>query len=206
MGLSSDTCGRSLVLYHIPYCEMGRSDRELVTLFHTRTIDAQDQPALAQALLETRSNLSSTTGYMMKFGDAAHQLLTVYDVLSLPGQSYPVSQTAYDSLPPYIQAMLERDDVVQILTHYDSTDGIFTETSLADEPDPDELIERVASLLGHGLSLHEAIDYLAVADRDQYPPAQWATIRGVGTEAIRANVRTARESLSEQPLSSIPDE
>lgn len=181
---------------------MGQSNRDLVTLFNTRTIDAQDQPALAQALLETRSNLSSTTGYMMRFGDPVQQSLTVYDVLSLPGQSYPVSATAYESLPPYIRATLERDGIVQILTHYDSTDGIFTESSLVEEPEPGELIARVASLLGHGLSLHEAIDYLAVADREQYTPAQWATIRGVGTEAIRSNVRTAREHLSEQPLRS----
>jgi hypothetical protein len=185
---------------------MGQHNRELVTLFDTRAVDAQDQPALAQALLETRSNLSSTTGYMMKFGDAAQQSLTVYDVLSLSGQSYPVSQSAYDSLPPYIRATLERDGVVQILTHYDSTDSIFTKSTLADEPEPAELIARIARLLGHGLSLHEAIDYLAIADRDQYTPAQWATIRGVGTEAVRANVRTARERLSDQPLSSTPDE
>jgi hypothetical protein len=185
---------------------MDQHNRELVTLFSTRAVDAQEQPALAQALLETRSNLSSTTGYMMKFGDAAQQSLTVYDVLSLPGQSYPVSQSAYDSLPPYIRTTLERDGVVQILTHYDATDGIFTESTLADEPAPGELIARIASLLGHGLSLHEAVDYLAVADREQYTPAQWATIRGVGTEAIRSNVRTAHERLSEQPLKAVTDE
>ena len=142
---------------------------------------------------------------MMKFGDAVQQSLTVYDVLSLPGQSYPVSQTAYESLPAYIRARLERDRVVQILAHYDA-DGRFTESSLADEPTPDELIARIASLLGQGLSLHAVIDYLAVADHDQYTPAQWATIRGVGTEAVRANVRTAREHLSDQPLHSSQDE
>jgi hypothetical protein len=185
---------------------MGQHNRELVTLFGTRAVNAQEQPAIAQALLKTRSNLSSTTGYMMKFGDLSQQSLTVYDVLSLPGQSYPVSVTAYESLPPYIRATLERDSVVQILTHYDSTDSIFTESSLVDEPEPGELIARIASLLGHGLSLHEAVDYLAVADREQYTPAQWATIRGVGTEAIRSNVRTAREHLSEQPLKTVHDE
>jgi hypothetical protein len=180
---------------------MGQSNRNLVTLFSTSTIDAQAQPALAQALLETRSNLSSTTGFMMKFGDAVQQSLTVYDALALPGQTYPVSQTAYESLPPSIRAMLERDGVVQILTHYDSTDSRFTQSSLADEPAPEALIARIARLLDHGLSLHEAIDYLAVADREQYTPAQWATIRGVGTEAVRANVRTGRERLTDQPFS-----
>ena len=175
---------------------MGSAERELITLFETRAVDPDNQPDLARQLLESRTKVASETGFMMKFGERSHRAFTVYDAYDLGGDGYPVSESALDSLPAYICAALERDGVVQILTHYDTAESEFTDVSLANEPTPDELIARVALLLGHGLSLHETVDYLVVKELDQYSAEQWASIRSVGVEAVRTNVREAQEQLT----------
>lgn len=178
------------------YSEMGSTERELVTLFRTKTVDPDSQPELARTLLESRTKVSSETGYMMKFGERSHRAFTVFDAYDLGGEGYPVSESALDSLPAYIRATLERDGVVQILTHYDTAESEFTDISLADEPTSEELIARMALLLGRGLSLHETVDYLVVKELDHYAAEQWASIRGVGVEAVRTNVREAQEQLA----------
>ena len=72
----------------------------------------------------------------------------------------------------------------------------FTDISLADEPTSEDLIARMALLFGRGLSLHETVDYLVVKALDHYAAEQWASIRGVGVEAVRTNVREAQEQLA----------
>ena len=176
---------------------MASADRELITLFQTRAVDPDTQPELARTLLESRTQVASETGYMMKFGERSHRAFTVFDAYELGGQGYPVSESALDSLPAYVLANLERDDVVQILAHYDTDKGAFVDTSLAGEPTPDELIARMALFLGQGLSLHETVDYLAVEELDHYTDEQWASIRRVGTEAVRSNIRQAGERLQD---------
>ena len=174
---------------------MASADRELITLFRTRAVDPDTQPELARTLLESRTQVASETGYMMKFGERSHRAFTVFDAYELGGQGYPVSETALDSLPAYVLANLERDGVVQILATYDTDESAFRETSLAGEPTPDELIARMALFLGRGLSLHETVDYLAVEELDHYTAEQWASIRRVSTEAVRSNIRQAGERL-----------
>jgi hypothetical protein len=175
---------------------MGSSERELVTFFRTK-IDPNTQPELARKAIKSRKKVSSETGYVMKFGERSHRALTVYDAYELGGKAYPVSKSVLDSLPAYIRADLERDGNVQILTHYDTAKGEFMDTSLADEPTPDELIARMGAFLDHGLSLHETMDYLAVEELGHYSVEQWASIRDVGTEAVQLNIREAEEQLGD---------
>jgi hypothetical protein len=176
---------------------MRSTERELITLFETKAVDPDTQPELARQMLESRTKVASETGYMMKFGERSHRALTVYDAYDLGGQGYPVSETALDSLPAYIRANLERDGNVQILTRYDTENSEFTGTSLASEPTPEEFIVRMALFLDQGLSLHETVDYLVVEELEQYSAEQWASIRGVGIEAIRSNTRHTSEKISE---------
>jgi hypothetical protein len=175
---------------------MGSSERELVTFFRTK-IDPNTQPELARKAIESRKKVSSETGYVMKFGERSHRALTVYDAYELGGKGYPVSESVLDSLPAYIRAELERDGNVQILTHYDTAKGEFTDTSLASEPTLYELFVRIAIFLDHGLSLHESTDYLAVEELNQYSIEQWASIRGVGIDAVQGNIREAEEQLDD---------
>jgi hypothetical protein len=176
---------------------MESADRELITLFETKAVDPNTQPELARQMLESRTKVTSETGYMMKFGERSHRALSVYDAYDLGGQGYPVSESALDSLPAYIRANLERDGNVQILARYDTENSGFTDTSLASEPTPDELIARMALFLSQGLSLHETIDYLAVEELGHYSAEQWASIRNVGLGAVRSNVRHASEVIGD---------
>ena len=172
---------------------MGKSGRQLITLFRTEAIDPDNQPELAREVLETRTKLTSETGFMMVFGEQHHRQVSTHTANALGGDPYPVSQSAFDSLPPYIRGTLMRDGSMQILARYDPNAGEFADVWPADEPTPEELVDWVAVNIGNGLSLHEAVDYLAVEELDQYSEEQWATIREVSTEAIHSNVRHAEE-------------
>jgi hypothetical protein len=179
------------------YSEMGSSERELVTLFRTEAVDPNSQPELARKILESRKKVGSETNYFMVFGERSHRALSVHDARDLGGDGYPVSETALDSLPAYVRADLERDGNVQILAHYDTAKSEFTDASLADEPTADELIIRMALFHNHGLTTHEIEDYLAVKEIGRYSDEQWASIRGVGTKAVRSNIREAEEQLGD---------
>ena len=72
---------------------MASADRELITLFRTRAVDPDTQPELARTLLESRTQVASETGYMMKFGERSHRAFTVFDAYELGGQGYPVSES-----------------------------------------------------------------------------------------------------------------
>jgi hypothetical protein len=168
----------------------------LVTFFRTK-IDPNTQPELARKAIESRKKVSSETGYVMKFGERSHRALTVYDTYELGGKGYPVSKSVLDSLPAYIRAELERDGNVQILTHYDTANSEFTDTSLADEPTPDELIARMGAFLDHGLSLHETMDYLAVEELGHYSVEQWASIRNVRPDSVLEHIRDTGEEIED---------
>jgi hypothetical protein len=173
--------------------KMGHSGRQLVTLFQAEDVDPDTQPKLARKLPENRTKLTSETGFMMVFGEQDHRKVSTYAAYDLGGDSYPVSQSAFDSLPPYVRGTLERDEEIQILAQYDPGTGEFTDVSLANEPTPGEIVDWIGANIGNGLSLHEAIDYLAVEKLDRYSEEQWASIREVNSEAIRSSVRNAKE-------------
>jgi hypothetical protein len=174
---------------------MGKSNRQLITLFEAKDIDPDTQPKLARKLLENRTKLTSETGFMMVFGERNHRKVSTYAAYDLGGDSYPVSQSAFNSLPPYVRATLNRDETAQILAQYDPDIGEFVDISPTDRPAPEEdLIDWIATHIEDGLSLHEAIDYLAVEKLDKYSEEQWASIREVRTRAIRSNVRSVKES------------
>lgn len=172
---------------------MGKSGRQLITFFRTEGIDPDTQPKLAREVLETRTKLTSETSFMMVFGEQHHREVSTYAAYDLGGERYPVSQSAFDSLPPYIRATLERDGAMQILGRYDPDNGEFTDVVPADKPTPEELVDWIAANIGNGLSLHEAVDYLAVEVLDQYTEEEWATVREVGSKAVRSNVLRAEE-------------
>lgn len=70
---------------------------DFITIFRTGSVDPEENPELADKLLESRTQVASETGYMMKFGDQSHSALTPFDIVTLPGQSYPVPESALDS-------------------------------------------------------------------------------------------------------------
>lgn len=85
-------------------------DRGFLTNLRTGSVDRDDYPALAEHLLEGRTQLASETGYLMKFGDVSHRGLTPFDVASphdVP--AYPLARAALESLPAHVRANLERD-------------------------------------------------------------------------------------------------
>ena len=178
---------------------MVKSGRQLVTLYREKEVDPDTHPKLARELQENRTQLTSETGFMMVFGDRRHRNVSPFAAYDLGGDSYPVSEPAFDSLPSYIQATLERDGTLQILAHYDPDSGEFVNVILADKPTPGEFIEWIAMNMSHGLSLHETIDYLAVEEFGCYSEEQWASIREVSTEAIHSNVRQAQDHTESPP-------
>lgn len=103
----------------------GRIEYDVITLFATVEVDPEQRPGLAEALRESRTQLSSQTSYLMRFGDASHRELTVFDVVSLPIKSYPVSESAYASLPDRVREQLQDVGAVQIVADYDSEASVF---------------------------------------------------------------------------------
>jgi hypothetical protein len=177
-----------------PTARGGTDERDLITIHAVAPIDAADRPELADRLLETRTQLGSQTGYMMRFGDPDDRALTVFDVLSLPGTSYPVSTAALKSLPAFVRAELERAGAVQVFADYDPDDGFFGDVTMKWEDRTP--IQRIAELLGAGHSLHEALDYVVTQEEAAYSVSQWADIRGVETaDAISQHIRSVRRHL-----------
>ena len=170
------------------------AEGDFITIFQTGSIDPDEHPDITEQLLESRTQVGSETGYMMKFGDHSHSALSLFDFVSLPGQSYPVPESAFESLPAHVVSKLEQDGAVQIVGQYDPEAGQYTDVSLAWQ-ERDEL-DRIVELLATGdVSLHEAVDWVVVEESGRYTPAQWASIRDVTEEAVRSNVNTARESI-----------
>jgi len=108
-----------------PESTRGLVELDVITLFATAEVDPDRRPGLAEALRDSRTQLSSQTGYLMRFGDASHRELTVFDVVSLPIKSYPVSDTAYASLPDRVREHLHDVGAVQIVADYDSETSVF---------------------------------------------------------------------------------
>ena len=171
---------------------MVKSGRQLVTFYEVEEIDPETHPKLTQDLREHRTQLSSETGFMMIFGDRRHRNVSIFAAYDLGGDSYPVSKDAFESLPPYLRATLERDGALQILAHYDPDTGEFAGVLPANKPTPEEFVEWIAMNLENGLSLHEAVDYLAVEKLNCYSEDQWASIREVNSEAIHSNIRQVK--------------
>ena len=187
---------RGVVMSTFPPSERG-DGRDLITIHAVASIDGADQPDLADRLLEARTQLGSQTGYMMRFGEPDDRDLTVFDVLSMPGTSYPVSTAALDSLPAHVRAELERAGAVQIFADYDPDDGFFGDVAMKGEDRSP--IDRIAELLGSGHSLHEAVDYVVIEETGAYSESQWAEIRGVETaDAISQHVRAVRQQLDRE--------
>ena len=167
---------------------------DFITIFKTGSVDPEENPELADQLLDSRTQVTSETGYMMKFGDQSHSALTPFDIVTLPGQSYPVPTSALESLPPHVTATLEQDGAVQIVGEYDPDSGVYNDVTIAWEHRDD--IDRIAELISSGdLSLHEAVDWVVIEEAERYTPAQWAAIRNVTEDAVRSNVSSAREQL-----------
>jgi hypothetical protein len=128
----------------LPESTRGRIEYDVITLFATAEVDSDRRPGLAEALRESRTQLSSQTGYLMRFGDASHRELTVFDVVSLPIKSYPVSESAYASLPDRVREQLQDVGAVQIVGDYDSEASVFRDVvwpgaeSPGDAAEPDE--------------------------------------------------------------------
>jgi hypothetical protein len=179
-------------------------DGDFITIFETGSIDPDENPDLADQLLESRTQVGSETGYMMKFGNHSHSALTPFDFVSLPGQSYPVPASALDSLPSHVTAKLEQDGAVQIVGRYDPDDGVYEDVAIAWE-EQDE-IDRIAELVSGGeVSLHEAVDWVVIEETGRYTPSQWAAIRNVTEDAVRSNVSAARERLLPEEDTERPD-
>lgn len=105
-------------------------------------------------LLEARTTIGGEPGYAMKFVERYHSWLTVFDVVSLPGESYPVPQTALDSLPPLARALLEREGMIQFRGSDDADEQVFETVTL--EWSDQTPLDRLAELTDADLSVHEA--------------------------------------------------
>lgn len=171
---------------------MGDSGRQLVTFCRAEGIDPEAHPKLAQEASKKSTQLTSESGYRMVFGEQRHLHLTPAQSFALD-DDYPVSNNAYSSLPAYIRARLERDDNLQVLATYDPETGEFEDAVLPEETDPGDLFEWIGLNMTNGLSLHQAVDYLAVEKTETFSNDEWATIREVDTETIKANITAARE-------------
>jgi len=119
----------------------GRIEYDVITLFATAEVDSEQRPGIAEALRESRTQLSSQTGYLMRFGDASHRELTVFDVVSLPIKSYPVSESAYASLPDRVREQLQDIGAVQIVANYDSEASVFRDVVWPDAESPGNTAE-----------------------------------------------------------------
>lgn len=121
----------------MPPDSTGETDQyDVITMFATAEIDPDERPELAAALQESRTQVTSQTGYLMRFGDATHRDLTVFDVVSLPIQSYPVSESAFASLPARVRERLADVGGVQIVAKYDPDEGVFQDVAWLDDNSP----------------------------------------------------------------------
>lgn len=175
-----------------PGLEEGQS---IITIYATGSFDAESDTHITESLLESRTKLSTDTGYVMKFGDETHRDLTPFDVASLGTvMAYPLPASALDSLPAFIRNELEYLHAVQLLAAYDRENRIFLNPRLA--RDTHQYLHRFVELLTSELTVHEAVDWLIVAETEQYTLNQWARIRSVTPDAIRSNITDARTKLN----------
>lgn len=168
----------------------------LIVIFESGAVDPNEYPELASELLEARTTLGGETRYAMKFVERSHSALTVFDIVSLPGESYPVPQTALESLPPLALALLEREGAIQFQGAYNAEEQVFETVNL--HWTNRTTIDRLGELLEADLSVHEAVDWLVVEEREQYTVSQWAEIRNVTEDAVKTNIKAARESILQE--------
>jgi len=131
-----------------PDSARGGIEYDVITLFATAEVDSEQRPGIAEALRESRTQLSSQTGYLMRFGDASHRELTVFDVVSLPIKSYPVSESAYASLPDRVREQLQDVGAVQIVADYDSEASVFRDVVWPGAESPGDTADSVETIDG----------------------------------------------------------
>lgn len=167
-------------------------ERQLITIFRVAQIDPNEDAHLTRDLLQRRKQVTSETGYMMKFAGERHRELTPFDILTLPGKSYPISIPALDTLPPHVRAELDSTGAVKLLGDYNPETGSFEHVSL--EWEDKSVIDRVAELVSLGVSETHAFRYVAIEEENSYTKDQWAKIRGVGESAIGNSIRAVEEA------------
>lgn len=133
-------------------------DRAYITIHEVARMNPNEEPKLSRELMQSRTQASSETGYMMRFGDERHSRLTPFDVVQLTGKSYPVPRMALESLPSYVRAQLDQDGAVQVIAEYDSEDGVFKNISL--DWDDRSFIEHTVELM----ALSDDVSFLKAAD------------------------------------------
>lgn len=170
------------------------STTNLIVIFQTGAIDPNEDPEVAAELLESRTSLGGETPYAMKFVNETHSSLTVFDAISMPGDAYPLPENALDSLPPLARALLQQNGSIQFQGAYDPDERAFSTVEL--DWTKEDAVDRLASLLDGGLSVHEAVDWLVVEEQERFASDQWADIRDVTESAVQSNVEAAREQIA----------
>jgi hypothetical protein len=169
---------------------------DCITIYRVSQIESSSNPNLANKLEESRTQASSETGFMMRFDDPDCLRLNVFDVVEMPGESYPVPRSALESLPAHIQADLEREDVVQLEADYDSASGEFVGPKLHAEDKP--FAYRASELMEFdGVSFLQAADYIIVEERDNFSLDEWREVREVSKSGLQKSIRSVESALGE---------
>lgn len=188
-----------------------------ITIYNATQIDGQENPQLAQQLIDdrtpdndnpepedngARTSLNSETGFMMRFANTdAHQQLNAFDILTLPDlTSYPVPESAIDSLPATLRAELEQTGFIQLRCIYDN--GQMYDAKLGwEETDTIEPPQWFGKLVGEGVSPVAALDYYMVEiagdgeTEENHTVETWAVERNVSKEAINKSIRDVESKL-----------
>lgn len=176
------------------------SERDCVTLYEVSRVDSRSNLSLAEELAESRTQPTSPSGYMMRFDPLEYLHLSPFDVVEVEGDSYPVPETALDSLPVHIQAELEDARAVQLVANYDSDAGVFESAFLPDLDKP--FAERAAELMElPDVSFKQAADYITVVEKENYSKEDWTEIREVSRGGINASIRTVEKALEKHAKS-----
>jgi len=131
-----------------------------------------------------RGKLSIDTGYVMRFVDADLRHCSVFDICSVPElPSYPVSETALDSLTRQQRGVLDQQGYLRIQAAYDSDiqsfQGVQKGWELPADDPLDRLMEVAETLDGRTAP---AISYLVATE---------------GPETVREQIQEAEAALED---------
>jgi hypothetical protein len=176
---------------HLPFADQFNTDDEL-----SRPTEDSDTIVRVEP-----GKINTKTGYMMMFVDPEYHDLHLYDIMSLLSlKSWPVPESALNSLPESIQGTLFTKDRVKIQGQYDSENQRFVDVKPGWKVEPEnrldllmKTIEKLDGRLAPAISL---VIHEHGSDRWSNPNSI-AEAREIEADTVRAQIEEAEEQLSE---------
>ncbi len=138
----------------------------------------------------------------MRFVDPELRHFSVFDICSIPEErSFPVPESALESLPIGLRGILEEQGFLQIQCTYDQTSQEFVDVLMGWDTEPDEPLDNLMQIIQElDGQLAPALSYMIY----EHGPDRWADpgvigqARGIEEETVQEQIRMAKDSLPEE--------